>query len=73
MECINCICTKCENTDCNYTHCKLNNPSEICYRFDDQCWKYCNEQEDIDEGLLDGNGVEVGWFGREFNALEMDL
>lgn len=67
MDCTNCVCIKCENKDCNYAHCKLNNPSPICYTANDQCWKYCNEQEAIDEGLLDGNGIEVGWFGREFD------
>ncbi|MDD3369217.1 MAG: hypothetical protein PHP50_10085 [Lachnospiraceae bacterium] len=52
MDCNECQCLSCENTDCVYTMCERDNPREIC--FENACIHYMNQEEDLEEGFYDG-------------------
>ncbi len=53
-ECKSCLCQRCDNNDCVWCQCQKNSMKMECYTND--CDYYCNEQEEIDEGFLDGYG-----------------
>lgn len=52
MDCKNCMCVKCDNDDCKWYRCDIQQPRETC--FTTECDHYFNTQEEIDEGFLDG-------------------
>lgn len=52
ITCNACQCSRCDNVDCGWHGCILKSPKETC--FIAECIQYQNEQEDIEEGFLDG-------------------
>lgn len=50
--CERCKCSTCENEDCEDASCRENSETDDCFAED--CDEYCNEQECIEEGFLDG-------------------
>lgn len=52
QNCKSCQCSRCGNDTCDWCRCEKNEPTEECYQSD--CRDYGNEQEEIEEGFLDG-------------------
>lgn len=52
ISCDSCQCSRCDEETCEWCECKKGKPTEECFSCD--CSHYINEQEDIDNGFLDG-------------------